>query len=101
MVATITFIWPEKNIEQTFESLEFRHMFSEHIGDCPLFSAELDPPVKLSGQAGNFSSKIHFTNFSLFAKKLFISTSLLDENLEYFSSVEGNLKFKIITPGIF
>lgn len=99
MVATITFIWPEMNIEQTFESLKFRQMFSEQIGDCPLFSAELDPPVKLSGQAGNFSNKIHFTNFSFFAKKLLVSASI-DENLAFFTSFEGNLKFKIITPGI-
>jgi hypothetical protein len=99
MVATITIIWPEKNIEQTFESLSFHQMFSEQVGDCPLFCAELDPPVNLSGQAGKFSNKIHFAILSFFTGHLFISSSV-DENLAVFSSFEGNLNFKIITPGI-
>ena len=47
MVSRINFIWPEKNINETLESVNFSVKYSEKIGNCHLFSAELDPPMNV------------------------------------------------------
>lgn len=101
MVATITVVWQEKGIEETFENLSFREEFSEQIGDCPLLSAELDPPAKIRGRAGTETivSKIHFIDFIFFNSNFLVYISDDSDPIRLLDNIQ-NLKVKIITPGI-
>lgn len=101
MTATITFSWPEKNIEQEYEILRFRQTFSDQIGNCPLLSAELDPPAKLRGRAGTETivSKIHFTDFTFTNGEFSVYFSADNYSIRLWDNIQ-NLKLKIIPPGI-